>query len=231
MSEIEPTHLAAVLHNNKNVFAQLLVSYFEENFTGSHFEFWDDQAGIQNNENKITSADVYSTSFLGVDVPPRAGMSFVNGPDSKLISELLSKLPLNTALDEYSNFPLDKGSIADQLWTALKKKGMGPTRISKLMARKRPKLIPILDSVTQDALGLSNNDRWKHVYILMRDAVVHKELMAIQELACQLSPKIFKLKDLSLIRVLDICVWMEHRKYNLRPTEKVPKPPKHDCLF
>ena len=49
MSEIEPTHLAAVLHNNKNVFAQLLVSYFEENFTGSHFEFWDDQAGIQIN--------------------------------------------------------------------------------------------------------------------------------------------------------------------------------------
>ena len=125
MSEIEPTHLAAVLHNNKNVFAQLLVSYFEENFTGSHFEFWDDQAGIQNNENKITSADVYSTSFLGVDVPPHAGMSFVNGPDSKLISELLSKLPLNTALDEYSNFPLDTGSIADQLWTLLNKDGMG----------------------------------------------------------------------------------------------------------
>jgi hypothetical protein len=46
--------------------------------------------------------------------------------------------------------------------------GIGRTRASKLLARKRSRLVPVVDDVLRDALGIGDwEDSWK----LFRDAL------------------------------------------------------------
>lgn len=55
------------------------------------------------------------------------------------------------------------GGPASLLWQLLRRgnDGMGRTRTSKLIAAKRPRLIPIWDSFVEQATGLDTSDYWR----------------------------------------------------------------------
>jgi hypothetical protein len=81
---------------------------------------------------------------------------------------------------------------------------MGGTKTSKLLARKRPGLVPIQDSVVLEALG--RPDRlWEPLRLKLRsdlgDALA--ELHAEAALA----------SDVPLLRVLDVLVWTRWKGY------------------
>ena len=74
----------------------------------------------------------------------------------------------------------------------------------KLMARKRPKLIPVWDNVVKCAAGRSKN-AWLWLDGLLRqDARLNSQLDQLHHAA--------GLPDLvSRLRVLDVVIWMRHR--------------------
>ena len=96
------------------------------------------------------------------------------------------------------------GSPADRLWEALRKSGVGPVTTSKLLARKRPKLLPVIDSVVKEVLNHPTNANFwltLHAHLRADGGRLHENLLAIRQVA-GLSDKI------SAIRCFDVVVWM-----------------------
>ena len=125
--------------------------YVTRDYTGSHFESIGSKAGT---ENVFTAADLYSVSTLSVQVPPRAGIGIL-GEEAPDFSQLLKQIP-NVAIGSLSESEFEAylglESKAMELWDLLRRNrpgdsrwGLGPTTTSKIMARKRPHLIPIED--------------------------------------------------------------------------------------
>jgi len=90
---------------------------------------------------------------------------------------------------------------ANKIWGALSEiYGFGPTRVAKLLARKRPKLIPIRDSIVNEQLQITGYSWWRSLAASMRDP-------RIKELLKDLSPAQDEC-DVSPLRVLDVAIWM-----------------------
>lgn len=87
---------------------------------------------------------------------------------------------------------------------------MGPTRVSKLLARKRPHLLPILDSRVREFYG-DTSEFWAPLAAALRDA---NRRTAIDALVPNREER-----GLSLLRVLDIAIWMSGRQVPGQVTE------------
>jgi hypothetical protein len=86
----------------------------------------------------------------------------------------------------------------------------GAVRASKLLARKRPRLIPIYDQVVACVLGFgSANGTWKWTFdaLSANEQELVKVLNRIRELASTKNPRI---SEVSILRVLDVVIWMDH---------------------
>lgn len=105
-----------------------------------------------NPPNRFTTTDL---TLLDVALSPNS-VRRVLTTEAAMFSELLAAVPANTDLWDASDIDL---ANAENLYWCLRDLNMvGPTRASKLMARKRPRLIPVIDSVIRTALALGDNN-------------------------------------------------------------------------
>jgi hypothetical protein len=73
---------------------------------------------------------------------------------------------------------------------------------SKLLHDKRPRLIPIYDrGGIGEALDVSHRDIWEAMWCALRDPGIREPLVELQA-------NVDDAADLSLLRVLDIVLWM-----------------------
>lgn len=73
-------------------------------------------------------------------------------PKQSILLGSLERIPVYRELHEATDAQIGAKSAANDLWRAVRKAGVGPVTTSKLLARKRPKLLPVIDSVVQDTL-------------------------------------------------------------------------------
>ena len=210
MAEVSASELTKVLIGNRDAFATLIGRYFAEDYTGSHFEFFEPRGDNQKTKNRFTYADVFAPNLLGVRVKGKTGYGLVEGDLAKEAAVLLSKIPVNKELHEFETNPLT--GIPTELSKLIDPNSTAPVTTSKLLARKRPHLLPVLDSVLQVALVQGNRGRWNHYFQLLSDANLVKALEKIKKKAVSLQPNFPNIAQLSLLRVLDIALWMEHRE-------------------
>lgn len=187
--------------------------------TGSRFDDWVGGGDRPEVANIITADDVLAVSFLSVQVPAPAAIGLI---ESKAydVSELLGQIPTNLDLgsvssDEYDQY-LGPRSPANALWRLLRgsetyRWGIGPTTASKIMARKRPRLIPIFDSVVGPLMGLKNSDnQWRTWHSALKDGTgLSKQLDAIRDKAAIA-------QDVSELRIMDVVLWMHGKKIGLK---------------
>ena len=177
-------------------------------FTGSEFERIGAAYGV---EKRFTAADLYSVETLAVRVPARAGIAIL-GEESSAFNGLLEQIP-NIAIGSLSESEFEKHlgleSKAMELWDLLRRNrpgdsrwGLGPTTTSKIMARKRPHLIPIEDSVVNQVIELGRGDSWR----LWWEAF-QAEGDYLEERATKLRAEIGR-PELSTLRVFDVMLWM-----------------------
>jgi len=182
-------------------------------FTGSRFETIAG-GGDTVEPHRITPADLMAVSTLSVHVPAQAAIGI--GEDlADEIQGFLSQIPvdakLETVTEEEFAALLGEDSPALSLWRLLRQRsnpcGVGATTTSKLLARKRPHLIPIYDSVVRRRTGMSNDaSQWTRWF----DAFQGNEGRAFAD-------RLRRIRDragtphLSLLRVLDIVLWMDGR--------------------
>jgi hypothetical protein len=102
----------------------------------------------------------------------------------------------------------DHGSQAAKAWNVLQKiKGVGWVTANKLMARKRPHLLPVYDKVVKAVLQPNSKDFWIPLRNTLRgnDFEAVKALEIIRDGAgCG--------EEVPLLRVLDAAVWMTSQR-------------------
>jgi len=190
---------------------ELLSAYFGPDgkrtaYTGSHFETlggaWDEGPA-----DLITAGDLIAVSALSVDIPAAASIKIL-GTEADRITALLKQISRDLELPDASDEIVDAGAPAE-LWSLLRElPGMGPTTTSKLLARKRPRLVPIYDSVVASVYGIPDSrGYWRAMRTLVKTDNLWQRADQLRVRA-GLSPLITPL------RVIDIVVWM-HGKTNV----------------
>jgi hypothetical protein len=102
-----------------------------------------------------------AVSMLSVAFPAKAAVGIQEPDIADQISKLLANIRVDKKLSELTPKKPDharEGQRGVELWGLLRaadtrRWGVGPTTASKIMARKRPHLIPILDVVIRQVIG------------------------------------------------------------------------------
>ena len=218
--------LQKALLTNHPLWEKRLVDYFTHNGTGrsgSIFETIGGRGDAPAIANQMTYTDCFSVTCLTVKVPPLAAHKMVEGKSSQTIKGFLSKLPVGVVLNatKWRQY----ASVVEALQDFLKSKeheDVGWVTAAKLIARKRPDLVPILDNVVWHALGLTSESAsagWEFIADAVTDAVIVCQLKTIQSRAVAVIAKggfpnalnTSAIAGLPLHRVLDILVWEEHK--------------------
>lgn len=161
---------------------------------------------------EITAADIAAVSCLGVNLPGRTVVELLEHRSGSIFDHL-TNIDNDVDLWHPSQAGIEdkdkegKDTHANQLWKLLNEIwGIGPVTASKLMARKRPRLIPVYDKWIKQALHLNGpNDYWTKYRNLMLsspsgDAPLQAELKKLlQDL---------KLPDsVTPLRACDVILW------------------------
>lgn len=198
-----------------------LAEYLEEDtegrprFTGRCFELL---GGAGQVPMRLTAEDLLSVSFLSVDVPASAAWQLLTRLEAT-VSSLLLKIPAELTIEnEDCDYELTFGaqSALQQLWDVVrhgtdyqgKKWGIGPTIASKILARKRPSLVPIQDEVVVRMLGISDKDYWRAWWEAMH--LDFDGRRPVVDLANKIRSE-SGATHLSLLRTLDIALWRAGR--------------------
>jgi hypothetical protein len=175
-------------------------------YTGARFEA---VASLNDDPDQYSPADFVAVSMLSVDVTPEAAIRLLER-DAADVKALLQRIPADVDIVDVDSALLGAESAAGQLWELLRggKDGLGRTTTSKLMAVKRPRLIPIWDSFVEQSTGLGTLDYWRRF-----QRVLTVDDRAIWNWLGDLRSQAPNVPDgLSPLRVLDVLLWMSVEK-------------------
>lgn len=183
-------------------FAQgLVAAYFDpvHGFAGALFDGLDsDKLLADNPRDRFTTDDIAAASLLDVRFGPTAVRALLT---SEAIRTALTTVPQDVPLWEAS---AQDFAAATELWRLVRAiSGVGRTRASKLLARKRPQLVPIVDSVIAKALCL-RDETWLPLAATLADPRIRQDIDALRP------PQVSR--QMSTLRVLDVLTWMSHSR-------------------
>jgi hypothetical protein len=170
-----------------------IASYFSEpNFAGMTF------SDLGNNPpGEIVADDLLAVSLLDITWRPQV-IRVLLGSHRQQISQLLAAIPRETDLWDAGD---DALRHIDVLWDALTAiDGIGTASATKLLARKRPRLCPISDSVVIKAVDVPGRT-WDVLRCLLEDPACRAEVEALRPAAAA---------GATLLRILDVALWVSH---------------------
>lgn len=205
--------LKDISHDEAVKYLQEYFSPQDPFYTGSRFESLE---SYNNLKDRITASDLYAVATLNTPIRRKAAMGILISEADELdsyLAQVPSKSLGSLSSDEFEEY-LGADSAALKLWNALRRNGkpteekwnVGPTRASKIMARKRPHLIPINDRVIRRVIDKkpSEND-WKLWWeALSGDEELEHRAQALRSAINQ--------PELATLRVFDIVLWMSGTK-------------------
>jgi hypothetical protein len=176
----------------------------DSSYTGRLFEQFGSGGDRKDSADALTADDLIAVESLSVRVPPEAAYALLHGSAGEELQSLLSKVPLDVDLGSpHAHTHVAKGSAADHAWTFLEgQPGIGWVTAGKLLARKRPRLLPVYDDVVRCVIGAP-----KDVWLALDDALADPE---VQRLVAELRP--VAPERVSALRVVDVAVWMRHHR-------------------
>jgi hypothetical protein len=153
---------------------------------------------------RFSGDDLLAVSLLDMGFKPRAVRGLLESDSAREIGSLLRAVPSTVTIWEASDDVLMK---ATRLWAKIRSlneqrvlTGVGPTKTSKLLARKRPHLIPIVDSVIRAAMDpLFGENEWLSLREALRDAGLRREIHDLRPSGAE---------QASTLRLLDSAIWM-----------------------
>jgi len=170
-----------------------IAAYFSEpSFAGMTFS----DLG-RNPPDEIVADDLLAVSLLDITWRPQA-VRILLGSHRPRLSDLLAAIPQATDLWDAGE---DIVRRIDVLWDALTAiDGIGTASATKLLARKRPRLCPISDSVVIKAVHVPGRT-CDVLRCLLEDPAVRAEIEALRPAAAA---------EATLLRILDVALWVSH---------------------
>lgn len=151
-----------------------------------------------NDPNKIQAADLLAVTTMDERYGPLAVRKLLSGSEGRQVSRLLVQISADCDLWAAGNL-----SSASSLWYALTElPGVGPTRASKLMTRKRPRLIPVYDSVV--GRHIAKTTRYWQVFQQFLSTPNNRRALD------KMRPGGLSAQQLPTLRILDTVIWMRH---------------------
>lgn len=156
----------------------------------------------------------YDAPLMKADIPAITDVPI----DAEAVTRALSLVPRFTALAEIPPVEIDDVLRAvDILWREVRRSYMGPTMVSKLLARKRLGLLPVIDDFIRKQLkhGDGRTDFYRSMWRVMSDEQLdlpgHLQSLRDTALGKSGDERIGRLSDL---RVFDIVVWRQQDQIN-----------------
>lgn len=186
--------------NNNAQIAEDFDRYFSS-FTGRWFEHF----GAVGDPHRFEASDLIAVEALSVQVPPEAAATLlVTEPDR--FNAPLRQIPRSVDVCDIPRDDLQNGPSAE-LHTMLRTlPGVDWVIAGKLLAAKRPRLIPILDNKVRDLLQPPPTQCWISMWDELSDDSRRASITDI----CANAPV-----GVSLLRRIDVALWMaatQHRR-------------------
>jgi hypothetical protein len=172
---------------------------------GCRFDTWAGGGARPEVADIITADDVIAVSLLGVAVPGRTAILLLD-QQAEQYSALLAEIGPDRDLAEVPDDEIRPDWPAWRAHDVLRAlDGLDWVGAAKLLARKRPRLIPAYDRAVRAALG-GEHYFWEPLRGSLRadGAALHHRLLAIRDQAGVGT-------EISAIRVFDIIAWMDAR--------------------
>ncbi|WP_062381184.1 DUF6308 family protein [Demequina pelophila] len=182
-----------------------------EPYDGASFETlggnWNDSA----HANTITAGDLLALSALSVSVSGKSAIKIMSSDFLAEAESLLAHVPADVSIsDPSADALIQRNGYADQFWDLLQTvPGFGPTRTSKLIARKRPLLLPVYDSVVRDVLGLKGP---RHHWTRMRE-IMTADGNSVETRATEIRDEAGVDPIVTPLRIVDVILWMEGKAH------------------
>ncbi|MFD3936595.1 DUF6308 family protein [Streptomyces sp. NPDC058611] len=176
-------------------------------FTGSRFEHLAGGGDLPAVLDRITAEDLVAVQTLSVTVPASVALDLLEGPLGARLSGLLLAIPGDLDMVDSEVSDLAPGSPAARAWQLLEDQpDVGWVIAGKLLARKRPRLLPVYDTLVRCALGRPRPSFWLALHAALRadGHALQRQLLALRRAAGV--PE-----TVSALRVCDVVVWMGHR--------------------
>jgi hypothetical protein len=207
---------------------ELLRKYFRRDehgyvYSGAVFDTYptDPACGardVADTANQVNDSDLVALSLLGIHVTGYAALA-ITQYHAPRIRELLSAIPADARIEtKDSEALLARGAPAWRLWELLRDiqvrasdSRFGAVAAGKLLARKRPGLIPIEDSKVACVFGRPAPDRDERWWDDVRTAMLDRHVTANGTTFLEYLDSFRDaagLGHLPLLRVLDIIGWM-----------------------
>lgn len=181
-------------------------------YTGGRFEGLAGGGDRADAADRIHADDLVAVEMLSVQVPGPVALALLEGSLGRDVAVQLVQIPTDVSIGDPAAVELlGDGGPADVAWTLLEQpRNMGWVTAGKLLARKRPRLVPVYDNVVRCAFGRPAKPwAWLHARFVEDDGVLIDRL-AVARGAAGVPPTV------SPLRVLDVLVWMRHRPEHLR---------------
>jgi hypothetical protein len=176
---------------------QALMSYYgdRDHYTGAAF----DRLIRDSRPDRFEPVDLVAVSMLSVTVPPRATLRLLSGE----FDHLLRRVPGDASIWS-EPWRLDRGGDAWTLWAAVAElDGVGRTITSKLLAAKRPSLIPVYDQHVDEALDLGPN-----MWGFWQAVATHPQARDLLTAVADVTKRAAVPGRVPALRVIDVVVWM-----------------------
>lgn len=196
------------------------ISAYKVPLTGAWFDDFDPSGTRGTSPDVVTADDLLSLSLLSTPVNGNA-VHAILGPLSSKITALLEQIPVDETLASHHDEVTADNFPAWRLENLLREiHGIGLTYASKLIARKRPRLYPILDSVICEQLGgggvylepLRREFRDENLLQFLRTA---RDAAGLPE-------------SISDLRIFDVVTWMHGKNHGSADPAEFEAPPEAD---
>ncbi|MCV7192217.1 DUF6308 family protein [Mycolicibacterium brumae] len=159
---------------------------------------WFDEFAAIGDPNQFEATDVLAVEALSVAMPPEAAARLLL-TETERFNALLRRIPREQDLWEVPRLDLSVGSPADSLHRELRTlRGVDWVVACKLLAAKRPRLLPVLDNVVNDYLNPPKGLFWVTLHDELSDTPRREAIATV----CDSAPP-----HVSLLRRIDVALW------------------------
>jgi Family of unknown function (DUF6308) len=181
-------------------------------YTGRFFE----PLAARSDPNRFEADDLVAVSCLSVTVPGDVIGWLLLEEGQQQTAQLLGRMKADRDVGLHEH-DITKDDAALELWALLnEQRGLGPTTTSKLMAAKRPHLVPIFDAYVADALlpGWRRHEWtwWKPWRDLLSGPHADELMSALREVRKLAAAADVNVVALSDLRLLDVIIWSTEQR-------------------
>lgn len=174
-----------------------------------------EKIGEGSQADRFTPQDLLAISALSVDVPAHSIETILK---SQTLKDYLAEIPTDRDIwhDDVEQF-LVEGGAADEAWHFLKDiYDIGNVIAGKLLALKRPRLIPIYDKIVRQELKPPSSYFWLSMRMTLAegDGPAFRELVETVRAAAIVERAedhdfvaVRSIASISTLRVIDVVVW------------------------